>query len=53
MIRRVQTWLVTALLLAVTVRVLWWTVEPMVPYLVAGFVIVTIYGFVYYRSTRL
>lgn len=43
----------TALLLAVTVRVLWWTVEPMVPYFVVGLVIVTIFGFVYYRSTRL
>ncbi|MEC3978146.1 cytochrome b6-f complex subunit PetG [Amycolatopsis sp. H20-H5] len=42
----------TALLLAVTARVLWWTVEPLVPYLVVGLVLVTIAGLLYYRKSR-
>ncbi|MEC3978169.1 hypothetical protein [Amycolatopsis sp. H20-H5] len=42
----------TAILLAVTVQILWWTIEPLVPYLVVGLVLVSIFGFVYYRKTR-
>lgn len=52
MIARLRAWLVTALLLAVTIRVLWWTVEPMVPYLITGLVLVTILGFMWYRATK-
>lgn len=49
---KVRAWLVTAILFAVAVRVLWWSVEPMLPYLLVGVVIVTIIGFVWFRSTR-
>lgn len=52
MIRRLRAGLVTALLLAITIRVLWWSIEPMVPYLIVGLVLVTIGGFVYYRKTK-
>jgi hypothetical protein len=52
MIRKIRAVLVTALLFAVTIRVLLWAVEPFVPYLVVGFVLVTIAGFVIYRKTR-
>jgi membrane protein YdbS with pleckstrin-like domain len=44
--------LAVVLLGALTVRVVWWTVAPLVPYLVSAFVIVTVVGFVYYRMTR-
>lgn len=52
MIRKVRAWLVTALLLVVTARALWWTVEPLVPYLLICFVLITIIGFIYYRTTK-
>jgi hypothetical protein len=45
-------WLVTAILFAVTIRVLWWSVEPMLPYLLMGITIITVIGFVWFRSTR-
>ncbi|ROP38986.1 hypothetical protein EDD40_4354 [Saccharothrix texasensis] len=44
--------MVTAILFAVTIRLLWWSVEPLVPYIVVGLFIVTIIGFVWFRSTR-
>lgn len=50
--RRLRAWLVTALLLAVTIRVLWWSVEPLVPYLIAALALVTILGFMWYRATK-
>ncbi|MCP3797987.1 hypothetical protein NLX83_01820 [Allokutzneria sp. A3M-2-11 16] len=52
MIRKLRAGLVTATLLAVTARVLWWAVEPMVPYFIVGLVLVTIFGFMYYRVWR-
>lgn len=51
-VKKIRTALVTAILFAVTIRVLWWTVEPMIPYAIVGLVLVGIAGFVYHRKTR-
>lgn len=52
MIRKIRAALVTAILFAVTIRVLLWAVEPFIPYLIVGLVLIGIYGFMYYRKTR-
>lgn len=52
MIKKIRAWMVTALLVAITIQVLWWTVEPFIPYLIVGLVLVGIGGFVYHRKTR-
>jgi hypothetical protein len=52
MIRKIRAGLVTAVLFAVTIRVLLWAVEPFIPYLIVGLVLIGIYGFMYYRKTR-
>ena len=51
-VKKIRAVLVTAILFAVTIRVLLWAVEPFIPYLIVGLVLVGIYGFVYYRTTR-
>jgi hypothetical protein len=51
-IKKVQAVLVTVLLVAVTVRVLWFVVEPLLPYVLVGLVLVTIFGFMFYRVWR-
>ncbi|MGH9958092.1 MAG: hypothetical protein ACREBC_13335 [Pyrinomonadaceae bacterium] len=51
--RKVRSTLVTLLLLALVIRVLWWTVEPLIPYLIAGIFIIGIIGFIFGRATRL
>lgn len=50
--RKVRSWLVTLLMAAVVIRVLWWSVEPLIPYLIGALALVTGIGFVYYRITR-
>ncbi|MBP2322628.1 hypothetical protein JOF56_003013 [Kibdelosporangium banguiense] len=50
--KRLRAGLVTAVLVAVTIQILWWTVEPLLPYLLLGLVLVVIFGTIYYRSTR-
>jgi len=52
MIRKIRAVLVTAILFAVTLRVLLWAVEPFIPYLIVGLVLVGIGGFMYHRKTR-
>lgn len=52
MLRKIRAGLVTALLFAVTVYLLWTVVEPMVPYLVVGLVLILILGTMYYRKSR-
>jgi putative flippase GtrA len=51
-LRKLRAGFVTAILFAVTVRVLWWAVEPMIPYFIVGLALVTIVGFVVHRKTR-
>lgn len=49
---KVRNLLLLLLLAALTIRVLWLAVEPILPYLVSGLVVVVVMGFVYYRMTR-
>ena len=50
--KKARSLLLTLLLGAVTIRVLWWAVSPLVPYLVSATAIVLVLGFIYYRMTR-
>ncbi|WP_371655542.1 MULTISPECIES: hypothetical protein [unclassified Streptomyces] len=50
--KKARDLLITLLLAALTIKVLWWTVEPLIPYLVSGLAIVMVLGFIYYRMTR-
>lgn len=50
--RKARSVLVTLLLAAITVRVLWWVLEPLVPFILSALVVVLALGFVYYRITR-
>jgi LPXTG-motif cell wall-anchored protein len=51
-VKKIRALLVTAILFAVAIRMLLWAVEPFIPYLVAGLVLVGIFGFFYYRKTK-
>ncbi|MER0445980.1 hypothetical protein ABR738_15665 [Streptomyces sp. Edi4] len=42
----------TLLLAALTIRVLWWAVEPFIPYLIGMLAIVMALGYIYFRMTR-
>ena len=50
--RKARAILLTLLLVALTVHVLWIAIAPLVPYLVSALVVVLALGFVYYRMTR-
>ncbi len=50
--KKARSLLVTLLLGALTVRVLWWTVEPLIPYLVGSLIVVLVLGVIYHRMTR-
>lgn len=52
-LKRLRAGLVTVILLAVTIRIILWTVEPMIPYVISGIVLITIVGFVFRSATRL
>ena len=51
-VRKARSLLLTLLLGAFTVKVLWWVVAPFIPYLVSLLAIVMVLGFIYYRMTR-
>lgn len=51
-VKKIRALLVTAILFAVTLRVLLWAVEPFIPYLITGLVLIGIFGFFYYRKTK-
>lgn len=50
--KKARSSLVLLLLAALTVKVLWDVVEPMIPYLIAALAVVLIIGFIYHRITR-
>ncbi len=50
--RQARSVLFLILLTAVVVRVVWWVLAPMLPYVLVGLCIVWIFGFVIRRSTR-
>ncbi|WP_159054653.1 hypothetical protein [Streptomyces dysideae] len=49
---KARNFLLLLLLAALTIRVAWLAVEPLLPYVVSGLAIVLVMGFVYYRMTR-
>ncbi len=51
-VRKTRSLLLTLLLGAFTVKVLWWVVAPFIPYLVSLLAVVLVLGFIYYRMTR-
>ncbi len=50
--KKARSFLFTLLLAAITIRVLWLAIEPLIPYVVSALAIVMVLGFVYYRMTR-
>ena len=50
--KKARSWLVTLLLAAFAVKVVWWVVAPLIPYLVSALVVVVVMGFIYHRMTR-
>ncbi|XHM66171.1 hypothetical protein ACE6JH_04915 [Streptomyces nigra] len=50
--RKARSVLFTLLLGAITIRVLWLVVEPLIPVLLIGLVVVMVLGFLYHRSSR-
>lgn len=47
--RQLRTALWLILLTAVTVKVVWWVVAPMLPFVLVGLLLVWIYGWILYR----
>ncbi|MEV8548192.1 hypothetical protein [Streptomyces sp. NPDC051572] len=50
--KKLRAWLLLTLLVAFTVRVVWWTIEPLLPLIVGALVIVVVLGYLYHRSSR-
>ena len=50
--KKARAMLVTLLLAALCIRVVWWTIAPMIPYVTGALVVVTILGYIMYRATR-
>lgn len=50
--KKARAWLVMLLLGVVAIRMLWLLVEPLIPVLLIGLVIVMVLGFLYHRSSR-
>ena len=50
--KKARGMLVTLLLAALCIRVLWWTIAPMIPYLISGLVVVVAIGYLYHRLTK-
>lgn len=50
--KKARATLVTLLLAAFCVKVVWWAIAPMIPYAISGLVVVVILGYVIHRSTR-
>lgn len=51
--RQIRSVLLLFLLLALVVNVVWWTIKPMLPYVLVGLCLVWIFGFIVLRRTRL
>lgn len=47
--KNIRAWLVTLLLAALVTRVLWWTVEPLLPYMIGALFMLFILGFIVHR----
>jgi hypothetical protein len=52
-VRKVRSMLITMLLAILVVHLLWITVEPMLPYVLVGIVLVTIISLIFRHATRL
>lgn len=50
--KKLRAWLLLALLLAFTVRVVWWAIEPLLPLIVGALVVVMVLGYLYHRASR-
>lgn len=50
--KRVQAWLIAAILFVLLVKLLWWVVQPMIPLLVIIAALVWIFGFIFNRRRR-
>ena len=49
--KRVRGWLITVILFVIAVRILWWAVEPMIPWLLTGAVLIGILSLIWRRRT--
>ncbi|MDN3263297.1 hypothetical protein QWJ26_26505 [Streptomyces sp. CSDS2] len=50
--RKARSFLLTLLLAAFTIHVLWLAIQPLIPYVVGALAVVLVMGFVYYKMTR-
>lgn len=50
--RRVHGWLVTIILFAIAIRVLWWAIEPLIPWIIVAGLLLFIFAFIFKRTTR-
>lgn len=50
--RNLRAWAVTLLVVALTVKTLWWVIEPVIPLLIVAVVLATIIGGIYTKATR-
>lgn len=45
--------LLTLAIACVCIRVAWWALEPFIPYIITGLILLTVIGVAVFRSTRL
>jgi fatty acid desaturase len=51
-IKNARAFLVSAVIVCICVRVVFWAIEPLLPYLLGGLILLTIVGVAVFRSTR-
>ncbi len=51
-LKHAKAFLVTAAIICVCIRVIFWAIEPLLPYLLGGIILVTVIGMAIYRTTR-
>ncbi|MFC1419375.1 hypothetical protein [Streptacidiphilus cavernicola] len=50
--KRARAALLTVLLAAFAVKIVWWVIAPMIPYFIGGLVVVLALGYLYHRTTK-
>jgi ABC-type uncharacterized transport system permease subunit len=48
-LKNIKQYLITALIVVIAIRIIAWAIEPFLPYIVAGLVMVAILGVLIYR----
>jgi hypothetical protein len=52
-LKKARAFLVSAVIAAIALRIVWWSVEPLIPYIIIGILLCTVIAMALFRTTRL